>query len=215
MLKAVIFDVDGVLVDSVPASLSGINRALSRYDLSLADLDGDHRASSIKHILELIHVKHGTHIEFDPFIAEVGQHIFEQLEGTQIDAGLADFLDHLERRNIARAIGSSSTRGAVDRKLVLLGVADKFDVIVSAEEVEKHKPAPDIYLKALERLGIKGSEAVVIEDAVAGVEAARAAGIQTIGFAKYNEDPAASIGADVHVQNWQDITYDSLAELAS
>ncbi len=104
-------------------------------------------------------------------------------------------------------------RRSVEGKLALLKLQDSFDAIVTGDDVSNHKPAPDIYLKAASLLGVDPNDCIVIEDNEIGVEAARNAGARVVGFGKYNENPQASFGADIHVADWPELSYKMLEKL--
>jgi HAD superfamily hydrolase (TIGR01509 family) len=93
--------------------------------------------------------------------------------------GVVDYLDEAQRLGLRLAIASSSPHSWVDMQLTRLGLFDRFDAILCAEDVPpgRTKPYPDLFLLALERLAIQASEAIVFEDSPNGVNAAKAAGI--------------------------------------
>jgi HAD superfamily hydrolase (TIGR01509 family) len=214
VLKAVIFDVDGVLIDSIPDHRRIINEALAKYDVHLNDLTGDHRAGSMSNLLTVIKDQLGVEIPYEGFLKEVTPHIHEAMSRHRADPELIALLNQLKQSGIRLAVGSSAVRPDVDIKLKSLGIFTDFEVIVSAEDAAKHKPAPDLYLKVLERLGLEPTECVVIEDAVGGVQAARAAGIPVASFGKFNENPHEPQGANLHVSNWSNLSVKKLRALA-
>ena len=115
--------------------------------------------------------------------------------------GAADWVQRLQAESWRQAIASSAPRANLDVVLEVIGLARCFDALVSAEDVTVGKPDPQVFLKAASRLGMPPSQCVVVEDAAAGVEAARRAGMRSIGVSR-----KTALEADVAVS--------SLAELA-
>jgi HAD superfamily hydrolase (TIGR01509 family) len=104
-------------------------------------------------------------------------------------------------------LASSSNRELIDLALELMGVADLFSATVSSEEVERGKPAPDVYLEAARRLGLPPESVVAIEDSAAGIRSAKAAGMCVIAI------PNRHFAPPDHVLAEADLVLDSLAEL--
>ena len=97
--------------------------------------------------------------------------------------GLVEFLDDLQKSGAQIALGSSACNENIDFTIDSLNIRKYFSVIVGSEMVERAKPAPDIYLKAAELMNVSPADCVVFEDALAGIEAARAAGMKVVGVA--------------------------------
>ncbi len=95
--------------------------------------------------------------------------------------GVATWLERLHEQGWLQAIASAAPRANIDVILKSLGTADRFQGIVSAEDVHKGKPDPEVFLTAASRVGVTPDRCIVVEDAVAGVEAARNAGMRIIG----------------------------------
>lgn len=117
--------------------------------------------------------------------------------GLSPSPGAAEWVRRLKEEGWLEAIASSAPRRNVEVVLEVLGFADYFQAIVSAEDVERGKPDPQIFLLAASRLGVPPSRCIVVEDAAAGIEAARRAGMRNIGLGRRG----ASLGADVVVSS--------------
>ncbi|MDQ3881045.1 MAG: HAD family phosphatase, partial [Chloroflexota bacterium] len=100
--------------------------------------------------------------------------------------GAVELVSRLRGR-VPLGLASNSPRRLVDLALGTAGLADAFDAIVTGDDVERHKPAPDIYLLACSRLGVAPAEAIALEDSASGVAAAKAAGLACIGVPQYAE----------------------------
>jgi len=101
--------------------------------------------------------------------------------GIQSLPGVRTWLERLEQAGIPCAIGSSTEQKNVQLGLRLLGLESFFQTAVTAEHVQRGKPAPDVFLQAAEKVGIDPRRCVVFEDAPSGVAAARAAGMKVVG----------------------------------
>lgn len=117
--------------------------------------------------------------------------------------GAVALVHELRELGIPIAVASNSTRDLVDLALASAGLAASFDAIVSSSEVDHPKPAPDIYLRACELLGVPPSEAVALEDSSSGVAAAKAAGLACIAVPQFAETDVSA--ADEIVDSLEDL----------
>jgi beta-phosphoglucomutase len=124
--------------------------------------------------------------------------------------GAAEWLARLHAGGWRQAIASSAPRANVDVMLSALGLARLFDAIVSAEDVTTGKPDPQVFLRAAEKLGAPPSRCIVVEDAAAGIEGARRAGMRSIGVSA-----DATLDADVSVRSLADLPPDAFSALLS
>lgn len=122
--------------------------------------------------------------------------------------GAREWAERLHERGWRQAIASSAPRANVEVMLGVLGLSRDFDAIVSAEDVTAGKPDPQVFLKAAERVGVTPDRCVVVEDAAAGVEAARRAGMRSIGVSR-----TAVLDADVFVRSLADLPADAFDRL--
>jgi HAD superfamily hydrolase (TIGR01509 family) len=122
--------------------------------------------------------------------------------------GAAEWARHLHDEGWKQAIGSSAPRLNVDVMLRVLDLGRFFDAIVSAEDVTLGKPDPQVFLKAAQRLGVEPAHCVVIEDAALGIEAARRAGMHSIGVSR-----TTTLPADIFVRSLADLPPDAFDRL--
>ena len=216
MIKAVIFDMDGVLIDSVEVGFKARKKLLARYNVDLdivPDSQGEgHRAASLKTLLASVKAHHGIDIDHDEFAGKSREHMREDLQehGVSADPDLVAFLEELRQHNIICAIVSSGLREGLDIKLDILGIKQYFSVIVTGSEVWEHKPHPAPYLYALKKLGLPPSDCIIFEDSLTGVQAAQAASCRVIGFTQYNPPKEPLPGVVATVKSWSEINYDKL-----
>jgi HAD superfamily hydrolase (TIGR01509 family) len=195
--EAVIFDCDGTLVDSEPLARVAWERALAPHGY---EIDDEEYAKLVGLPYLRVHGFFAGRIPGLPGPEEFWTGYSGTLF-TLIDEQLVPFPDAIEtvhallERRIPVAVASSSPRARLDRTLRRAGLADAFPVTVAGDEVARGKPAPDMFLAAAERLGVKPASCAVIEDSAPGVAAARAAGMRAIGVARGNGDAAALGGA--------------------
>lgn len=178
MIKAVIFDMDGVLIDSVTLGLQARKKLLAQYGVDLdaiPDPQGEaHRAASLKSLLAGVKNYTGIHIDHDEFARASRERMRKDLEeaGVSADPELIEFLQDLKQHNIVCAIVSSGLRKGIDIKLEILGISKYFSVTVTGNDVQEHKPSPAPYLYALKKLNLAAHDCVIFEDSQTGIQAA-------------------------------------------
>lgn len=183
--KAVLFDLDGVLVDSS----SYHQRALERLgaELGVVVTESFHRATfgmrTRETLLQLL-TSPPPEDELERLV-ERKEALFRELARGHLVPleGAVELVRALRLAGYRLAIGSSTVRANVGLALEEIGVFAEFDVIVSGEEVLVGKPEPDVFLKAAQKLGVSPSRCVVVEDAPQGVEAARRGKMRVIAVA--------------------------------
>lgn len=179
-VKAVIFDMDGVLIDAKEWHYEALNRALglfgyeiSRYD-HLVTYDGLPTAKK----LEMISKEKGMPVKLHKFINDLKQ----QYTVDKIFTDCHPLFVHeyalakLKQENYAIAVASNSIRHTIELMMEKSALMQYLDFFLSNQDVSKPKPDPEIYLTAIERLGLKPSECMVVEDNHNGIQAAKSAG---------------------------------------
>lgn len=185
-IKAVIFDFDGVLVDSEVISLSELNKSLQKFGLEKdwQDLLATFLGHSNGSIADYIRKTSGKDPEPE-FPEEWARRIFDRFSrDLRLVPGSLGLLDRLDHAGIAYSIASGSSPDRLDYALDCVGLKDRFkDMVFSADQVERGKPAPDIFLHAAAKMGVEPADCLVVEDGIAGTIGARAAEVgQVIGF---------------------------------
>jgi HAD superfamily hydrolase (TIGR01509 family) len=196
-MTAVIFDCDGTLVDSEPLARLAWERALAPYGYALTDADAE---ACVGLPYPRVHEYFAARVKLpgaEPFWSEFSGELF-----TLIDSELMPFDDAVEAarelraRGVPVAVASSSPRERLERTLGRAGLLDAFDVVVAGDEVEHGKPAPDMFLLAAARLGVRPATCIVIEDSPPGVQAGRAAGMFTLAVCRVPGTEASLAAAD-------------------
>lgn len=177
---AVLFDFDGVLVDTEWAIYQAWLRTFQTHghDLPLEVythcIGSDFATWSPKTHLEDLS---GLAFDWHDLDARRQQEILRELSGEGTMPGVIDLLEQLTRSGVRRAVVSSSSHQWVDGWLEKLAFADHFETMVCRGDAPQIKPAPDLFLEAAKRLGLPPADCLVIEDSLNGVKAAKAAGM--------------------------------------
>jgi len=187
MLKAIIFDVDGVLVDSMPFQAEAWVKTFKEVGINITREDiYELEGSNNKKLIELIFEKAGK--EPEPWhLEQLPEKKREALEFDRIKPyeGIMNCLEVL-KRHFKLALVSGSHNDTVN-KIVNKYFSNYFDVIITGSDLERGKPNPDPYLKALEKLDLTKNECIVIENAPLGITAAKRAGLYCVAVASMLE----------------------------
>jgi beta-phosphoglucomutase len=212
--KAFIFDLDGVIVDTAKyhylawrelaiqlgfdfteeqnEQLKGVSRVRS-LEILLA-IGNKHLEDDVK--IKLLHEKNQQYLQY-----------IAKMDHTEILPGIDDVLNYLKFNKIPFSLGSASKNA----RLILetLNLMDLFDAIVDGNDVSTAKPDPEVFLKAAEKLGAQPQDCIVVEDAQAGIQAANAAGMTSIGIG----DEKVLSEADYILKNTSELTIDFVQKL--
>ncbi len=201
MIKAFIFDMDGVILDTEPLSLQSFNHVLRNYVEPIS--------------LEEFKAKYMGHYDISVcgrMVEELNLPITkEELISAKTEAYLKILQNDIEpikgaveaireiHKMMPIALASSSNKSKIEIITKKFGIYELFSALVSSYEVAKDKPAPDVYLKVSQLLGVSPNECAVIEDAPLGIAAAKGAGMYCFGFT--TNYPAAKLAAADQVIN--------------
>ncbi len=207
-MPAVIFDFDGLLMDTESTSLQSWEYEWSQWGRQLdrtvffAPHGGD--VTDLRYASLAVAVGPG----FDRELSHRRRVAYrDDLHRTlELSAGIADWLTEAAELGLRLAVASSSPRDWVTDHLTRAGVADAFEVVAAGNEVDDHKPDPGVYLLALTRLGIVPGRAVAVEDTPHGVEAAQRAGLRAIAIPNPHVDPARCAAADLVLGSAADLS---------
>lgn len=203
--KACIFDMDGVIVDTVPAHFVAWKSMADELNIPFNEIDNEQlkgvsRTESMKRILQM-----GGQTRTDEEILEMTNkknHVYvdiiSKMTPDDILPGVVPFLDLLKENNIRIALGSSSKNAPTILKAI--GLEDYFEVSIDGNQIAHSKPHPEVFLLGADRMGLKPEECVVFEDAISGVQAAKRGNFKCIGVG----DPKVLGEADKVVPNLKD-----------
>lgn len=179
--RPVVFDLDGVLIDSETLAWDAWRTVLGRYEMSVSDEDVAALTGRTEQVAYNHFAARGDLPEFERFWEEIATVTFELFDArlTAYEDAV-DTLDYLTDRGFQVAVASSSPRSRVDRSLRSVELDGRFDFVVGGDEVVNGKPDPEIFLAAAAGLGVAASDCIAVEDAPAGVQAAKAAGMRVL-----------------------------------
>ena len=219
MIKAVIFDMDGVVADSQKVHAQIESDILARFGIDISPAELTERFSGVRvaDFFKELFDQHGVSDDvglgdIEPVVAEKRQAIVDYVRknGAEPIPGIFALVELLLQNNILRALGTASSFELATEILAALKLQEKIPTIASGNEVANGKPAPDIFLLAAERLGIEPKDCLVIEDARAGMQAAKTAGMKCIGLVA---DRHGDYPADVLVESLEEINLHLLQSL--
>jgi HAD superfamily hydrolase (TIGR01509 family) len=189
MLKAIIFDMDGVLVNSEPLHYE-VDRLLLEemgYTLDYEYYKQFIGSTNTKLWTDIkAHFSLPQSVDTLKDMADAKKRELVDRDGFPPICGVYDMLKRLHDAGYKLAVASSSPQAYIEEVTAYFHIKDYFQVLVSADAIGKPKPAPDIYLKAARQLGVAPADCMALEDSANGIGAAKAAGMTCIGF--YNPD---------------------------
>src|SRR5258708_19381496 len=184
MLRGLILDLDGVIVDSHPAHLTAWKTLLSSLGKQASDheldfvLEGHKREDILRHFLGDL-----TEEQLEDYGARKETLFRESFRAVQTINGFWEFLEQVDTAGLPMALASSASRSRVTYTLEHLELTERFQVVVTGSDVAKGKPDPALFNLAAEGIGVDPSRILVCEDAVNGVEAAKSAGMKCLAIA--------------------------------
>lgn len=179
-IKALIFDCDGTLTDSMFAHFAAWRDALASQGMDLCENSFyRHSGTPSSRVIPMLAAEQNVRVEFSRALAEKETRFLEKIHLLQpIEAVVKIAKDHIGKKPMA--VASGGTRELVHRQLHQIAAFDWFETIVTCEDTERHKPDPDVFLEAADRMGIRPEHCRVYEDGEPGIEAARRAGMECV-----------------------------------
>lgn len=189
--KAVLFDLDGTLIDSEKNYAVSDRQFLSEYGIELTEELQSHLIGiGSSEMLAWLRERHGITEPVETMLAKKNELYLELARrNTEVFPEMRKVLEELSRRKIPMAVASGSSRSVVLELLERLRLERFFNAVLSSEEVPRGKPHPDVFLETANRLGVEPSYCLVVEDSRHGVEAALEAGMEVVAVPTIVTDP--------------------------
>ena len=183
MIKAIIFDMDGLMIDSERVTFECYQERLKDMNLTMdEEFYKTLLGKPIKGIYQRFYDVYGNDFPIENVIQDVHQLMAERFEteGVPVKKGLVELLHYLKDNNYKTIVATSSNRDRVDKILAQAKITEFFDDSICGDEVTKGKPNPEVFLKSCQKLGVNVDEATVLEDSEAGIQASYDANIKVI-----------------------------------
>lgn len=183
MIKAIIFDMDGLMIDSERVTFECYQERLKDMNLTMdEEFYKTLLGKPIKGIYQRFYDVYGNDFPIQNVIQDVHQLMAERFEteGIPVKKGLVELLHYLKDNNYKTIVATSSNRDRVDKILAQAKITEFFDDSICGDEVTKGKPNPEVFLKSCQKLGVNVDEAIVLEDSEAGIQASYDANIKVI-----------------------------------
>jgi len=217
-IKAVIFDMDGLMFDTEPVTSKSYEKLIREYGKEpIFDSKTGlvHQAGLGKVLTSLIKEKHNIDEDIE-VLRQKRRKIFRQIlekEGLEAKPGLLKLLNLFKSKKTKIALASNTSYESIKFNLRKAKISKYFKEIIAGEHVGNYKPHPDIYLEAAKRLGFDPSKCLVLEDSQFGVESGKAAGMKVIAVPnKYTSHQNFS-KADLILNSLEDITWETILSI--
>jgi HAD superfamily hydrolase (TIGR01509 family) len=206
MIKALLFDLDGTLTHTDPIHLRAVQRLLADHDRTIDEAGFREQVSGRSNVeIGLRLFPDRTADEHVALLARK-EALFREFALDLVPlAGAIELINQARERGLGLALVTNAPRENVGHMLGAIGASGRFDTIVYGDEMARPKPDPLPYLTGLERLGATADEALAFEDSPPGVQAAKAAGIVTVGVATTRSpEELTAAGADLVIEDFTD-----------
>lgn len=216
MLKGVIFDMDGVLVNSEPLHYKAYYMVMEElgYEYPYQEYKRFIGSTNEK-IIEDIKRKYNIALTYEEFLRKVNKNkkFLLSVNGYERIEGIPALLGSLSEAGLTLGVASSSPEKTIFSITASFDIQKYFKKLISGEHVKDPKPAPDVFLKAMKELGLKPEECIIIEDSTNGIKAAKAAGVTCIGYANPDSGNQDLSEAFYVVEGFEEIDYDFILKV--
>lgn len=213
--QCVIFDMDGVICHTNPHHVKAFEAFFTNYQVPYKEeefeehLYGKHNGYIMRHFFK-------RPITGDELLKleDEKESMFREIYKDKVETipHYLKFLDELKSRNFKTAVATSAPRANLDLIISALNIAGKMDSMMSSEDVNAHKPNPEVYLKSAERVGVDPSDCIVFEDSFSGVTAALHAGMKVVGVLSTHTKEQLP-PCDFYIKDYSEVNVDKVLEL--
>ena len=213
MIKALIFDFDGLILDTEVPNYQTWSEIYQRYGCKLpisAWITGIGGGPHLFNPCEYLETQFGSPIDHEKILLKHRQRFIELVEAQPVLPGVEDYIAEAKRLGLKIGLASSSSHDWVDGNLSRLGLIEYFDCIKCSDDVKHVKPEPDLYISVLEDLGIRADEAIAFEDSTNGILSAKRAGIFCVAVPNAITNHLSLDGADLQITSLADLPLEKL-----
>lgn len=209
--KAILFDMDGTLVDNMHFHHIAWMRFIEEKKLNI-DAETFERDYHKGTLIEVM-ARFFPHLKTEATLRKVGNEkeaLFREIYRPHIKPinGLLQFLDRLKEKNIPIGLATMGDQNNINMTLTELGILDYFHSTTGGHEIEKGKPQPDIFLKAAHKIGIAPKDCLAFEDTQSGINSAQVAGMKVVGIAtQFSADKLLSLGCCMAIEDYRLIDF--------
>ncbi|MEB2778272.1 HAD family phosphatase [Algoriphagus sp. D3-2-R+10] len=207
MLKAVIFDMDGVICHTNPFHSIAFQQFFSKRNLNPSEAEyvehmyGKNNGYILSHFL-------GRKIEGEELalLEEEKEGLFREIYKSEVDpiSGFMEFFEKLKLEDLLTAVATSAPRANLDLIISTLGIGNQMQSQLASEDVSKHKPDPEVYLKSAMKLGVKPENCLVFEDSFSGASAGLNAGMKVVGvLSSHSKEQLPS--CDLYIKDYTEL----------
>jgi HAD superfamily hydrolase (TIGR01509 family) len=211
-LSAAIFDLDGTVLNNEEEYGRAFKKVLQNLGICIGEkyphISGIGIKESWEFLVEKFKIK--TTRSLEDLVKATQEAYAEELPRVKLQKGFIPFIEELKRHGIALALATSNDAQILQKVNGLFDLKRFFAVITTKEEVRHLKPAPDLFLKAAEKLKTMPEKCLVVEDTQAGIEAAHRAGMKAIGIASDSQRAEDLRGAKLIISNFEGLTVEEL-----
>lgn len=205
-IKGALFDCDGVVADTMRDHAEAWVRAFAEHGMEVSrDWVYEYEGAPFRELALAFFSRlkrSPTYTQVND-LSDLKENIFQKIHSPRLYAGITPIFDRLKERGVRIGLVTGASRQAIERVLPL-ELIDRFDAIVTGDDVKRGKPDPEPYIKGAERLGFKGNECCVVENALFGIRSAKAAGIYCIALAT-TLSPEMLADADMVLNNHEEL----------
>jgi len=211
----VIFDMDGVLMDTVAIHWKAYNDLLQeKFGVTVGNEDlANLIGMSLGEQIPILNTKFGINIDAETFVPLADKRKEKFMDKLVPKDGVVELLRSLKDSGVKMGVGTSTSRITAEQRLKNIGIHNYFSVIVGGEDVTIHKPDPEVYELVASQLGVKPEECVVFEDAPNGIEAAISAGMKSVGICTTYTTGEKLSRADLMVNSLEEVTLETIQML--
>ena len=214
MLKAVIFDMDGVIVDSEPLHNKAYQRMFLDFNLDVSarlyeSFTGQATRAICQRLCDEFNLKHGA----DDLVSKKRHHfnnLFEETQDFELIPGVLDLIEDYHKAGLTLILGSSASMQNINRIFKRFDIDKYFKAKFSGADLKASKPNPEIFIKAAAASGFLKENCFVIEDSTNGILAAKAAGLFCVGFESPNSKNQDYSKADLNITSLKEIHYSKI-----